>query len=151
MVEVRSNAADRITLNQIVLLTVASLLPYCVEGPDPIVFHTIFGQLTMWSLFDDIRFRMVFDFPPGVDVEIITQFLHVWIVLVLIPFLLNVLLILFSFRNNSSKGSIHIIRYLAVAGVAYSIGLLMMGEILPLPFTPVVFMILQAYQYFAKH
>lgn len=150
MVEVRNKAVDKITLNEIVLLTVASFLPYCVEGPDPIVFHTIFGQLTMWSLFDGIRFRMLFDFPPWVNIEIITQFFHVWIVFVLIPFFLNVLLILFSFRNKSSKGSIHIIRYLAVAGVAYSVGLSMMGEILPLPFAPVVFMILQAYHYFAK-
>jgi hypothetical protein len=150
MVEARDNLVRNVKGNEIVLMIVTSLFPYGLEGSDPMIFHMFFGHIFYFDWFPELHFRMIFDFFPGWNIDIIIDYLYVWSVVVIIPLLLNILLILFSFRNRQSRSPIHIVGYLAIGGLAYSVGLSMMSGILSLPFTPIAFMILQMIRHFTN-
>ncbi|MFW9975049.1 MAG: hypothetical protein ACFFDQ_07295 [Candidatus Thorarchaeota archaeon] len=148
MVENQGNVVSKVKGYEIVLLLIASLFPYAVEGSDPMLFYMFFGYIGVHLyLIPELHFRMIFDFPPFLDIDMILEYFFEWSVFVIIPLILNILLILSFIRNKQSKGSIHVVRYFAIGGLAYSIGLSMMSEILPLPFTPIVFFILQTIGY----
>jgi hypothetical protein len=107
----------------------------------------VFGYLTISDLFPPFNFQTHFFwvFHPLMEIDEILQALYAWSVLVIIPLLLNFILIVMTYRYYKSKTSIHMLRYLAIAGLAYVVGMSTMSAVLLLPWTPVVFVIIEIY------
>ena len=139
-------------LNEICLLVASSLLPYGLELTDDILFFTFFGYiyypeaLQQWVIhtFFSLAFHPLRPFGESL------QILYIWSVVVIIPLLFNLLLIFYSYRSIKSDVSTHRLPYLAVGALMYSIGLSTLSGIVSLPFTPVLFFILQFYNHRKK-